>query len=112
MDQDTQFMSCMRTVSNVLLNLARDAAFDCWVPMANGMEGGYSKRWIRGPVSTKTGGESQTPIEKANHTTIGHEIQTKQFQPRSTLNIKTTEDLQGVENSHIPNTCKSRTPCY
>eukprot|EP00258_Populus_trichocarpa_P040066 XP_024456085.1 exonuclease DPD1, chloroplastic/mitochondrial isoform X2 [Populus trichocarpa] len=116
-------MSCMRTVlmcfsilqvprcrTHTLANFwwessrslnrtcGRNSSFRLLGSKANGMEGGYSKRWIRRPVSTKTGGESQT-TRKSKSTTIGHEILDETVSTRSTLNIKKTEDLQGGENS-------------
>ncbi|XP_034912930.1 exonuclease DPD1, chloroplastic/mitochondrial isoform X2 [Populus alba] len=116
-------MSCMRTVlmcfsilqvprcrTHTLANFwwessrslyrtcGRSCSFRLLGSKANGMEGGYSKRWIRRPVSTKTGGESQT-TRKSKSTTIGHEILDETVSTRSTLNIKKTEDLQGGENS-------------
>ncbi|KAJ6305976.1 hypothetical protein OIU78_021328 [Salix suchowensis] len=108
-------MSCMRTVpmcfsilqvprcrthtlaifwweSSRILNrtCGRNSSFRLLGSKANGMEGGYSKRWIRRPVSTKTGGESQT-TQKSKSTTIGHEILDETISTRSALNIKETE---------------------
>lgn len=57
---------------------------------ANGLEGGYSKRWIRRPVSTKTGGRSQT-TQNGKSTTISHEILDETVSTRSTLNVNKTE---------------------
>lgn len=68
----------------------KNSSFRLLGSKANGMEGGYSKRWIRRPVSTKTGGESQT-TRKSKSTTIGHEILDETVSTRSTLNIKKTE---------------------
>lgn len=68
----------------------KNSSFRLLGSKANGVEGGYSKRWIRRPVSTKTGGESQT-TRKSKSTTIGHEILDKTVSTRSTLNLKKTE---------------------
>ncbi|CAK7340583.1 unnamed protein product [Dovyalis caffra] len=57
---------------------------------ANCLEGGYSKRWIKRPASTKTGGSSRTNQESKS-TTIGHEILDETVSTRSTLSINKTE---------------------
>lgn len=56
----------------------------------NGLEGGYRKRWIRRPVSTKTEGRNQI-TENSKLTTVRHEILDETVSSSTKLNVNKTE---------------------
>lgn len=59
---------------------------------ANGTEGGYSRRWIKRPVSTKTEGTDKTTRNRTKSTSIRHEILDETVS--TSVNIKKNEIIE------------------
>ncbi|XP_050225531.1 exonuclease DPD1, chloroplastic/mitochondrial [Mercurialis annua] len=59
----------------------------------DGLEGGYSRRWIRRPVSTKTEGTNKITQNKNKLTSASHGV-LEETVSTSTLNITKTENIE------------------
>ncbi|OMO96714.1 hypothetical protein CCACVL1_04817 [Corchorus capsularis] len=67
-----------------------NSSFKLLASKTYGFEGGYSRRWIRRPVTTKTGGRNKNdPITKTSN--LVHKILDEKVSASTTLNINKTE---------------------
>ncbi|EEF49935.1 exonuclease, putative [Ricinus communis] len=67
------------------------SSFRLLASKSDGLEGGYSRRWIRRPVSTKTEGTNKITQYDSKSTNIRHEILDETVSTSATLSISKTE---------------------
>ncbi|KAF2288292.1 hypothetical protein GH714_005842 [Hevea brasiliensis] len=68
-----------------------NSSFRLLCSKANGPEGGYNRRWIRRPVSTKTEGTNKNTQNSSKSTSIGHEVLDETVSTSVAVNVKKNE---------------------
>lgn len=87
---DTLANFCFRNFHNVSSNNGRSSRFRVLCSERYGLEGGYSRRWIRRPITTKTEGRTNT-TQRNKPSKISHEVLETKVLSSTTVNVDKTE---------------------